>query len=70
MHAVESDFIGNVCSTKMISFQMLFLVQQHIFLFAYTYVLKTLTSYALHPFNCKYSHFYVSGGEKRGTFIK
>lgn len=50
MHAVKSDFIGNVCSTKIICFQMLTLNQQCIFLFAYIYVFKTPTSYAMHAF--------------------
>lgn len=64
MHAVKSDFVGNVCSTKMICFQTLSLLQQRIFLLAYIYVLKTLRSYALHAFSYKYSHFYVSGKRK------
>lgn len=70
MHVVKSDFIGNVCSTKMSCFQILSLVQQRIFLFAYLYLLKPQTSYPLHLFSYKYSHFNVSGGEKGGTFRK
>lgn len=42
---------------------MLSLVQRRIFLFAYIYLLRTLTSYALRAFSYKYSHFPVS--EKR-----
>lgn len=65
MHADKSDFIGNVCRTKMMFSDVVpcstayFPIRLHI-------CIKPLRSCVLHAFSYKYSHFNVSRERKEG----